>query len=391
MKRYVEEGHIYWHAFPHNAQPELMNRAFLSQGVRSAQDLARKYNSPSKPRVLSQRDVPGLTRGVIKPLQENGVIGISIGANDFSPPPVVPSTVDCYSKGLKTVRSPFVWADTQNNRSIIVDIHPGGYGGITGGIDSATGEPYYARDGTLCDCIGTPYLDEVMCYAWRGDNYGPPTTLNETSVDFELFQQKFPNAKVVASTLTDYFKLLNNDTVKHCLPVISSEIGDTWMYGTPSDPFKMAGMRIIMREYSKFLGDFENAKENQLSHALENETEAALKDFFRYAIKLTEHTWGGCGSSHMNVTRPDNIWTSAELKVARASQSVPFIVKEELSWHEQRKFINKSIHALGKLSLADKIQNEIAVLRLEYPSNAYLLDCGYVEVEDKKDWERLAN
>ena len=72
----------------------------------------------------------------------------------------------------------------------------------------------------------------------------------------------------------------------------------------------MAGMRIIMREYSKFLADFENAKENQLSYALKNETEAALTDFFRYAIKLTEHTWGGCGSSHMNVTRPDNIWTS---------------------------------------------------------------------------------
>ena len=70
------------------------------------------------------------------------------------------------------MRSPFVWADTQNNKSIIVDIHPGGYGGITGGIDTATGEPYYARDGTLCDCIGSPYLDEVMCYAWRGDNYG---------------------------------------------------------------------------------------------------------------------------------------------------------------------------------------------------------------------------
>ena len=37
--------------------------------------------------------------------------------------------------------------------------------------------------------------------------------LNETRVDFKLFQQKFPNAKVVAPTLTDYFKLLNNDTV----------------------------------------------------------------------------------------------------------------------------------------------------------------------------------
>jgi hypothetical protein len=385
VKKYVENGDIYWHSFPHNAQPELMNQAFLARGVQSSQNLAKKYNAPQISKVLSQRDVPGLTLGSIVPLVDNGVIGISIGANDFSPPPIVPSTMDCYVKGLRTVRTPFLWKDVHNNKSIIVDIHPGGYGGITGGIDTATGEPYYSRDGTLCDCIGTPDLDEVLCYAWRGDNYGPPTSLNETSVDFELFQKQFPNAEIIASTLTNYFELLNADAVKENLPVLTSEIGDTWMYGVPSDPFKVGAMRVIMREYEKYMVN----SDHQGKAKQKNTDTEALEQFFRYAIKLTEHTWGGCGSSHMNVTRPTNIWTSSELDDARKSGTVPFIVKEELSWHEQRKFIDKCIEQLGNLPLAKNIQNELDILKSAYPTDALLTSTGYVEVTNPQEWESL--
>ena len=160
-------------------------------------------------------------------------------------------------------------------------MHPGGYGGITGGIDPDSGMPYFARDGILCDCVGVPGLDEVLCYAWRGDNYGPGDA-NETSVDFQvqsigwiapwldrvkmrrdcecarvsslamknplcccycccrcsvapclpqLFQEKFPNAKVLASTLDDFFAIVAQPVWRKTLPVITSEIGDTWIYG----------------------------------------------------------------------------------------------------------------------------------------------------------------
>ena len=51
----------------------------------------------------------------------------------------------------------------------MVDIHPGGYGGITGDYTP----PGDSMDGALCDCVGVDGLDEVLCYAWRGDNYGP--------------------------------------------------------------------------------------------------------------------------------------------------------------------------------------------------------------------------
>ena len=44
------------------------------------------------------------------------------------------------------MRTPFVWRDAASNSSVIADIHPGGYGGVTGGHDPG-GPPYFSRDG----------------------------------------------------------------------------------------------------------------------------------------------------------------------------------------------------------------------------------------------------
>jgi hypothetical protein len=73
------------------------------------------------------------------------------------------------------VRTPFVWEDVASNTSVIMDIHPGGYGGELPLINPKGNSTHalFSRDGLLCDCIGLPGLDQVMCYAFRGDNYGP--------------------------------------------------------------------------------------------------------------------------------------------------------------------------------------------------------------------------
>ena len=120
---------------------------------------------------MQQRDVPGLTRGAVPLLARRGVIGLSVGANDGSPAPLVPSTVDCVA-GHRQVRTPFVWADAASSTSVLMDVHPGGYGGVIPRIPHED-VSFFARDGTLCDCVGVPQLDEALCYAWRGDNYGP--------------------------------------------------------------------------------------------------------------------------------------------------------------------------------------------------------------------------
>ena len=226
----VQQGDIYWHAFPHNAEPELMTPQFLQYGIQFAQRLAASLATndivgvPAVPGVLSQRDVPGLTRAAIPILVENGVIGISVGVNDGSPAPIVPSTAACFA-GNRQIRTPFLWKDLNTKTEIIADYHPGGYGGILPQIPNQT-IPYYSRDGVLCDCIGVPGLDQVLCYGWKGDNYGP-ANVRETEHNFELFGSTFPNADIVASTLSDYWKILNQNDIKNTLEVVTSEIGDT--------------------------------------------------------------------------------------------------------------------------------------------------------------------
>ena len=52
-------------------------------------------------------------------------------------------------------------------------------------------------DGLLCDCVGAAGLDEVLCYAWRGDNYGPANA-SEVEVDFTKFERAFLARAVVS-------------------------------------------------------------------------------------------------------------------------------------------------------------------------------------------------
>ena len=88
-----------------------------------------------------------------------GVLGLSIGANDGSPPPIVPSTVDCFN-GHRVVRTPFEWVDRATNTSVIAD-SPRRLRELP--LIPGENVSYFSRDGLLYDCVGTP-RDEVLCY-----------------------------------------------------------------------------------------------------------------------------------------------------------------------------------------------------------------------------------
>ena len=72
--------------------------------------------------------------------------------------------------------------------------------------------------------------------------------------------------------------MLAHPTAAAGLPVITSEIGDTWIYGSQSDPKKMKLARLMMRERSACTDcDF---------------MEPAVTNFSRLLLKTTEHTFG---------------------------------------------------------------------------------------------------
>lgn len=122
FKDALKSGDAVMHAFSHSSQPEVMDEStFLAalemviiakshghfrNGIHNGvnvwniklplkmllffqvADTATDLGVRS-PRVLSQRDVPGLARSAIPLLAKHDVIGISVGANDGSPPPLV--------------------------------------------------------------------------------------------------------------------------------------------------------------------------------------------------------------------------------------------------------------------------------------------------------------
>ena len=48
-------------------------------------------------------------------------------------------------------------------------------------------------------CVTVPGLDEVMCWAFRGDNSGPPMSIDEVFTHFAIAQSQFPGAEVKMS------------------------------------------------------------------------------------------------------------------------------------------------------------------------------------------------
>ena len=115
VRKAIDAGHITWHAFPHNAQLEVMDPSLIHAGLELTFALDRQFNQSNKT-TLSQRDVPGMTRGLIPILRKKGVSAIAIGANDGSTPPSVPPC--------------FKWVDEVSGESLIGLFNWPGYGSL---------------------------------------------------------------------------------------------------------------------------------------------------------------------------------------------------------------------------------------------------------------------
>ena len=142
----IAAGHITWHAFPHNAQLEIMGEAMIDAGLELTFALDKRFGLPNKT-TLSQRDVPGMPRALcvswnrpqdqfqpsdaappfaatlppvrsrvrrIPILKRKGVSAISVGANDGSTPPDLPPC--------------FLWRDAASGESLIGLLTWPGYG-----------------------------------------------------------------------------------------------------------------------------------------------------------------------------------------------------------------------------------------------------------------------
>ena len=210
----------------------------ISGSIGLSQTLDRRFGRTTTGAKMT--DVPGHTRGLIAPLAAQGVKFLDIGVNDASTPPEVPPL--------------FLWKAPGGSTLVVMYHH--GYGGV-------------AR---------VPDSDLAIAMVVRDDDSGPHT-LEEIHETYSALSNQFPNAQIIPTNLTEIANAV--EPYRGSLPVITSEIGDTWIHGVASDPVKLARYREVARLRQEWLA--------QGKFAVGDATDVAL---LRHVLLEVEHTWG---------------------------------------------------------------------------------------------------
>lgn len=238
LTKALKNGDIIAHALPFTTHTELMDELTFRDGL----DLIKKIDKITGRNTVAAKmtDVPGHTIAVVPILAEYGIKMLHIGVNEASAVPEVPDI--------------FLW---KHKGAEVVVVYNKSYGNE----------------------IAHPKLKSVAAFCHTSDNYGP-INLKQALANYNYYAEKYPKANVVATGLDEIANELFE--IRQELPVITSEIGDSWIHGSTTDPYKAAAQRELMRMKKEWL----------LSGAFDKESKE-YEDFSDAVLTLAEHTNGG--------------------------------------------------------------------------------------------------
>jgi hypothetical protein len=303
----IEAGDIVWHGLPFTTHSELMDVSLFRFGLSLSQQLDRRFGR--KTIAAKMTDVPGHTRGIVPLLAEAGIEFLHIGVNLASTPPAVPPV--------------FVWQDASGASVIVMYQH--GYG----------------------DLMIPPGMNEAIAFAHTGDNVGPQTPAEVLAL-FDKMRRRFPGARVFASTMDAYARKLLS--IKSQLPVVTAEIGDTWIHGVGTDPGKVARYRELARLRREWLESGRVAPDDPRIIA-----------FSRSLILIPEHTWGLDEKTHLAD------YTNYAAETFRNAKKQPKFKNFEASWAEQRAYLENALNALQNTPLGIEAVQRLSALKPSRP------------------------
>ncbi len=318
----IADGDLAWHALPFNWQTELMDESQITGSLAISRSLDSRFGK--KTTGAKMTDVPGHTRGLVTPLAAGGVTFLDIGVNGGSRPATLPAL--------------FQWKDSRGASLTVMYHHD--YGAIA----------------------VVPNSDLALDIEVRGDNSGPHTPAEIASI-YAGLKERFPNAEITACGMGDIANAV--EPHRDDLPIITQEIGDTWIYGVPSDPTKVARYREVSRLRQTWIdrGEFHSGDKTDL---------ALLSDLLLEA----EHTWGTDTKTWLDFDnyKPDQLTRMLPTKNYKVVT---------YSWQEKRQDL---FSALATLPSALQKESRSALASLEphepSPSSGHRLHTG-AEVESK--------
>lgn len=304
----IRNGDICWHGLPFTTHTELMSSDLFQYGLSLSQQLDEKFGK--KTIAAKMTDVPGHTKAMIPYLKEAGIEFLHIGVNPASTVPEVPTL--------------FRWrADNGDMINVMYQKYYGEFAEI--------GETGVA-----------------VHFAHTGDNEGVQSPDVITDI-FDKLREEMPDAEIVAGNLNDLALAVRE--IEDTLPIIDSEIGDTWIHGVGTDPKKVSQFRALERFY------------HELPECEDKEILA------RGLIMIPEHTWGLNVNVHLSDHQHYDKKDFHEIrKFGKNFQNM------EESWREQRAYLIDAVNSLSEknrekaLALLEQAQRENAHtgLKTEY-------------------------
>ena len=286
LEEAVGRGDIVWNGVPYTVESESMNRALFEGMLRLSQRLDARFGRRTT--AVKMTDVPGHTRSIVPLLAGAGIRFLHVGTNPAVSVPQVPPVCR--------------WRDPSGSEILLM--YQGSYG----------------------DTMVLPDGETAVSVNLTGDNHGPHT-VEQVRAIYASLHARYPHARIVAASLNDVAAAL--EPMRDALPVVTSEIGDTWIYGYGSAPLRMARFRELGRLYARWIE----------AGRLDPASDAAV-DFAVRLGMIAEHTWGADVKSYLRN------WDKYDFDAFQAARRQPEFLFVEASWRELDENIDKAVALL---------------------------------------------
>ncbi len=316
VKRALENHDLIPHALPFTLHTELLDEDTLDYGL----SIIHKLDEIRGEKTVSAKmtDVPGHTKAIVPLLAKHGIKLLHLGVNGAS--------------ALADVPPCFLW---KVGNSEVVVIYSGSYGG-----------------GFKCELI-----EEILYFDHTLDNRGiPPKEKIEKKL--AKIQREFPDYTIEAGSMDEIANLLWEKRDK--LPVVTKEIGDTWIHGAAADPYKSAALRELISLKEKWLSDgsmirgseeytgFSDALLCTAEHTCGMDMKMYFADYEHYlkADFQKARAKDKVVMRHLFRDFPQNFTIFTSRLAGKHSKGSYKRIEE--SWREQRKYIKKAIACLSR-------------------------------------------
>ncbi len=335
LEKALREGNIVPHAMPFTTHTELLDGDSLDYGLSIFDALDEMRGR--KTVAAKMTDVPGHTKGIVPYLAKHGIKLLHIGVSGAS--------------ALVDVPPCFLW---KNGDSEVVVIYSGAYGGA----------------------FQSELVEEILYFDHTLDNHGAPTP-EKVLAHFDEIQKQYPDYEITAGTIDDFADVIWEK--RDSLPVFEGEMGDSWIHGAATDPYKSACLRTFIALKNRWLseGTMERNSEEYreltdailclAEHTCGMDSKTWFSDYGHYLKKdfVRARKDDKVKFRHLFSDLPQSILPLVSLFDGRRKRGYYSVI--EKSWAEQRNYAGKVFLALSGEHRSEA-EKEIKMLMPEKPA-----------------------